>query len=80
MIDNAEDIDIIMPMYNLLKYSSNYSMTAGSLWNYYKDELIDNTNKNSEAGNYMINNNKTGTSKYFEYRKKIIESTLAGNN
>ena len=30
-IDNAEDLDIIMSMYNLLKYSNNYSMTSGSL-------------------------------------------------
>ena len=69
-----------MPIYNLLKYNKNYSMRTGSLWNYYKDELIDDANKNSEAGNYMIYNNKTTTSKYFEYKIKIIESTLAGNN
>ena len=30
-IDNAEDLDIVMPMYNLLEYSGNYSMTSGSL-------------------------------------------------
>ena len=29
-----------MPMYNLLVYSGNYSMTSGSLWNYYKDEIM----------------------------------------
>ena len=28
---NAEDIDIIMPMYNLIEYSDNYSKTSGSL-------------------------------------------------
>ena len=28
---NAEDLDIVMPMYNLLEYSNNYSMTSGSL-------------------------------------------------
>ena len=37
--DNAEDLDIVMPMYNLLEYSDNYSMTSGSLRNYYKDEI-----------------------------------------
>ena len=31
LIDNAEDLDIVMPMYNLLEYSQNYSMTSGSL-------------------------------------------------
>ena len=31
-IDNAHDIDIVMPMYNLFKYSNNYSKTFESLW------------------------------------------------
>ena len=30
-IDNAEYIDIVMPMYNLIEYSDNYSKTSGSL-------------------------------------------------
>ena len=33
-IDNAEDLDVVMPMYNLLEYSKNYRKTTGSLWNY----------------------------------------------
>ena len=37
-IDNAEDLDVVMPMYNLLEYSKNYKKTTGSLWNYYRDE------------------------------------------
>ena len=41
-IDNAKDIDIVMPMYNLIEYSDNYSKTSGSLWQYYKDEPNDN--------------------------------------
>ena len=40
--DNAQDIDIVMPMYNLIEYSDNYSRTSGSLWQYYKDEPNDN--------------------------------------
>ena len=32
---------MVMPMYNLLEYSQNYSMTSGSLWNYYRDEIDD---------------------------------------
>ena len=35
-IGNAEDLDIIMPMHNLLEYSNNYSMTSGSLGNHYR--------------------------------------------
>ena len=34
-IDNAHDIDIVMPMHKLLEYSDNYSKTSGSLWKYY---------------------------------------------
>ena len=37
-IGNAQDIDIVMPMYNLIEYSDNYSKTSGSLWQYYKDD------------------------------------------
>ena len=31
-VDNAKDINIVMPMYNLIEYSDNYSKTSGSLW------------------------------------------------
>ena len=41
-IDNAQDIDIVMSMYNLIEYSDNYSKTSGSLWQYYKDDPNDN--------------------------------------
>ena len=37
-IDNAKYIDVIMPIYNLIEYSDNYSKTSGSLWQYYRDE------------------------------------------
>ena len=47
-IDNAQDIDIVMPMYNLIEYSDNYSKTSGSLWQYYKDDPNDNI-ENSES-------------------------------
>ena len=36
-----KDLDIVMPIYNLLEYSQNYSMTSESLWNYYRDEIDD---------------------------------------
>ena len=36
-IDNAKDIDIVMPMYNLIEYSDNYGKTSGSLWECCKD-------------------------------------------
>ena len=41
-IDNAQDIDIVMTMYNLIEYSDNYSKTSESLWQYYRDDPNDN--------------------------------------
>ena len=56
-IDNAKDLDIVMLTYNLLEHSGNYSLTSGSLWNYYKDEMNDNANENN-TDNYSIDNSK----------------------
>ena len=38
LIDNAEDLDVIMPMHNLIAYNRNYRKDTSSLWNYYRDE------------------------------------------
>ena len=47
-IDYAEDLDIVMPMYNLIEYMWNYSETALRLWFYSKDEA---TNCNADVVN-----------------------------
>ena len=39
MTDEADDLSIAKPRYNLLEYGQNNSMTSGSLWNYYRDEI-----------------------------------------
>ena len=54
-IDNAQDIDIVMPMHNLIEYSDNFSKTFGSLWQYYKVETNDN------LGNYESLKSKVKT-------------------
>ena len=41
-VDNAKDINIVMPLYNLIECSDNYAKTSGSLWQYYRDEPNDN--------------------------------------
>ena len=46
-IDNAEDLDVVMPMYNLLEHSTNYRKTTGSIWNYYRDEADSSTDNNN---------------------------------
>ena len=58
-IDNAKDIDVVMPMYNLIKYSDSYSKTFGSLQQYYRDE-------SSLNDNGVINNSAS-----FEFKKNI---------
>ena len=40
-VDNAKDIDIVMPIYNLIEYGDNYAKTTGSLWQYFRDEPDD---------------------------------------
>ena len=51
-IDNAEDLDIVMPMYNLLECSKNHKKTTGSLWNYYRDQPSNHLSTNSESFKY----------------------------
>ena len=75
-LDNAEDLDIVMPMYYLLEY---YSIVSESLWNFYRDAINDDENENNNANN-RINNNKTTTSKSFECKTKIIRSAKNNNN
>ena len=63
-IDNAQDIDILMPMYNLIEYSDNYSKTSGSLWQYFQDDP----------------NNNLENSKSFKYKVKITGNTPEDGN
>ena len=54
-IDNAEYIDMVMPMYNLIEYSDNYSKKSGSLWQYCKD--IPAVDDNGAIANFNRGNN-----------------------
>ena len=51
-IDNAEDLDVVMPMHNLLEHSKNYRETTGSFWNYYRDEPGNPLSSNSKSFKY----------------------------
>ena len=50
--DNAEDLDVVMAMHNLLEYSKNYKKTTGSLWNYCRDEPSNPLSCNSKSFKY----------------------------
>ena len=73
-----EDLDIVMPMYNLLEYSKNCRKTVGSLYNYYRDDLSDDKNNNNFLNNNVVNSNA------FRYKNRFIgniynvDSTIAG--
>ena len=75
-VENAEDLDIVMPMYNLLEYSKNYEKTSGSLFNYYRDEPSEIT---IGAGNNAINIS-IRNSKSFDYKTNITGSLDAGED
>ena len=63
LIENVEDLDIVMPMYNLFEYSKNYRKASGSLWNYYRDEPSSGAEGNI---NYSIKDSES-----FNYKKSI---------
>ena len=65
-IDDTEDLDLVMPMYNLIEHSSNDSETRGSLSFYSKDEA---TNFNA----YIAN---TDNFKSFKYKAKLLGNTV----
>ena len=66
--DDAEDLDLAMPIYNIIEYSSNYSETTGSLGFYSKDEA---TNFNADIDN-------TNNFKSLKYKGKLLGNTVAG--
>ena len=69
-INDAEDLDLAMPMYNLMEYGLNYSETTGSLWFYSKDKA---TNFNADIANdYNF--------KSFMYKAKLLEAEADGDN
>ena len=74
LTDNAEDLDILMPMYNLTEYSKNYSKTSASLWNYYRDELISDLYGADNDIDYSIKSSKS-----FDYKTSLTEK-LGDNN
>ena len=72
-IDNAEDLDVVIPMYNLLEYSKNYKKTTGSLWNYHRDEPS-STIGDSNITHSILN------SKSFDYKASFIENGVPHDN
>ena len=57
--DNAKDLDVVVPMYNLIEYNGNYSKTSGSLWQDWGDEP----------------NSNITDSESFKFKSKLLENT-----
>ena len=73
-IDNAEYINIVMPMCNLIEYSDNHSKTSGSLWQYCKNvPAVDDNGA-------IVNFNGTNDTDSFNFKTKITGKTAANNN
>ena len=72
-IDNAEELDVVMPMYNLLEYSKNYRKTTGSLWNYYRDEPNSSTVDDNITHSIL-------NSESFDYKANFMENGVTNNN
>ena len=73
-IDNTEYIDIVMPMYNLIEYSNNYSKTSGSLWQYCKEIPAVNNDGN------IVNFNGANATDSFIFKTKMVGQTAANND
>ena len=73
-IDDAEYIDIVMPMYSLIEYSNNYSKTSGSLWQYCKD--IPAVNNDGD----IVDFNDANATDSFNFKTKITGQTADNNN
>ena len=69
-VDTVENLDIVMPMYNLIKYSDNYQDSSATLYQYKRDEPQDD----------LANNLATDTSSFFKYKVNLLGNpNIAGN-
>ena len=69
-IDTAENLDIVMPMYNLIEYSDNYQDSSATLYQYKRNEPPDDIN----------NNLATNTSSSFKYKVDLLGNPAVDNN
>ena len=58
-----EDLDLVIPVYNLLEYSSNFSDMAGTLWWFYSKD---------KANKFNANITENAVFKYFICKIKLV--------
>ena len=60
-VSETDFINITMPMYNLIEYSDNYSSTSGGLWQFKRDEIVNNSDvSNDNAPSFKCKANLIG--------------------
>ena len=69
-VDTAENLDIVMPMYNLIEYSDNYQDSSATLYQYKRDETPDDIEDNLGQDN----------STSFNYKTKLLGNLVVANN
>ena len=70
-VDTSENLDIVIPMYNLIAYSDNYQDSSATLYQYKRDEP-------PEAN--AINDLTTNTSSSFKYKVNLLGNPVVANN
>ena len=69
LIEDADDLNIVMSLYNSLEYSKNYRKTIGSLYNYHRDELNDDTDDNNFDNIKVVNSNVDAGAQGYDVNK-----------
>ena len=69
-VDTAENLDIVIPMYNLIEYSDNYQESSATLCQYKRDEPLDDIDNNLARDN----------SSSVKYNIKLLGNPAVANN
>ena len=69
-VDTAENLDTIVPMYNLIEYSDNYQDSSAMLYQYKRDEPPDDI-----ANNFTQNNSRS-----LSYKIKLLGNPVLAKN
>ena len=69
-VDDADDTDVVMPIFNVIEYCDNYSKTSGTLWQRCRDEPA--LGDNSDFTNFNVANYTTGS---FKIKEKLTGET-----
>ena len=70
-VEDAQKIDVVVPMYNSIGYSDAYSNTSGRLWQYYRDETALDSDRN--ITDFPANSNNSAS---FKLKQQITQHKM----